>query len=159
MVVWPSWPQPCIRPGLGGLPAEFVVLRHGQRIHVGPQAHHGPHAGGTDGLAGLLALDDGDHARLADTGVHFIHTAQLECMHHAAGGVDLFKAEFRVGVQVAPEGGQLGMELRDLRKGPAAGAQRGRVARLVASAAPASVELNCLEGPKGLGWWPEHACQ
>jgi hypothetical protein len=30
------------QPGFGRLPAEFVVLGHGQRIHVGAQAHHGP---------------------------------------------------------------------------------------------------------------------
>jgi hypothetical protein len=84
------------------------------------------------GLGGLLALDDGDHTGLADTGMHFVNAAQLERMHHAAGGVDLFKAEFGMGVQVAPEGGQFGVVLHDLREGPAGGAQLGRATGLSA---------------------------
>ena len=58
--------------------------------------------------------------------MHFVHAAQLERMHHAAGGVDLFKTEFGMRMQVTAKGRQFRMKLRNLRKDTPIGAQGGR---------------------------------
>ena len=55
--------------------------------------------------------------------MHFIHAAKLECMNDPAGGIDLFKTQLRVGVQVTAKSRQFRVELRDLRKGTATGTQ------------------------------------
>ena len=56
IVVWPSWPQACITPGiLAGVGLAGRLLDR-QRVHVGPQA---------DRLAGAAAADDADHAGLS----------------------------------------------------------------------------------------------
>lgn len=63
-----------------------------------------------------LALDDGNHAGFANAGVHFVHAAQLECLHHPTGGVGFFKTQFRMGMQVVAKRGQFGMEPGNLGK-------------------------------------------
>ena len=100
--------------GLFRLPGKVVVLGHGQRVHVGAQPDH-------PAAAVALALDHGHQAGLADAGMDGVHTADFERLLHAMGGVDLFKAQFRVRVQVAPQGGQLGVESGDVGKGAAVG--------------------------------------
>jgi hypothetical protein len=74
----------------------------------------------------LLAFDNSHHTCFANSGVHLVNAAQLERVDYPAGGVNLFKAKFRVGMQVTPKGGQLGMVLNDLRKSTASGSQECR---------------------------------
>ena len=59
--VWPSWPQPCIRPDLVDLWLKVLSSVMGQRIHVRTQADHAA-------AVATLAADDTDHAGLANAG-------------------------------------------------------------------------------------------
>ena len=60
-----------------------------------------------DGRAGpAVALDDPDHARLADPPMH-LDTPALELRGHDAGCPDLLEPEFRMRVEIAPDGGQV----------------------------------------------------
>ena len=119
--------------GFAGLPAERVVLGHGQRVHVGAQADHRPQArvGERRMRARQLPLDDGDDAGFANPRVNLVHAAQLERMHDAAGGVHLFKTQLGMRVKVTAKCSQLGVVLGDMRKGAATGAQRRGVRRTV----------------------------
>ena len=59
IVVWPSWPQACMRPWWLAAMVEGVVLVHRQRIHVGAQP---------DGARIVADPDGADDAGLADAG-------------------------------------------------------------------------------------------
>ena len=99
--------------GLARLPGKVVVLRQRQCIHVSPQAHHG--------AAGHAAPTNHRHdACAADALVDLIHTADLERLYHPLAGVNLFKTQFRVRVQVAAQCSQLRMKLGDVGKRPPA---------------------------------------
>ena len=91
--------------GLGGLPGKAVFLVHGQRIHVGAQANGAP------GFS-PSAADDAHYAGLADAGVYFVHADQAEHFSDPRAGANLFKADFRIGVQLAPQRGQLALPLQ-----------------------------------------------
>jgi hypothetical protein len=67
-----------------------------------------------------------DHAGLADAGMHLVHPAQAQRLLHPVGGVDLLEAEFGVRMQVAPQRGELGVVLVDLRERPAMGREPRR---------------------------------
>lgn len=86
---------------LAGMPAgvgEGVELLHGQRIHVGAQA---------DGTWAVAALDDADHAGLAQAAVH--RNAPLgELGGNQVGRAKLFKTQFRVGMDVTAHGRDAG---------------------------------------------------
>ena len=94
--------------GRARLPGKVVVLGDRQSVHVGAQPDH---------LAALALppVDERDHAGLADAGVDLVGTAMSEGLHHAACGVDLFKTEFGMGVQIAPQRRDLAMKLRNVR--------------------------------------------
>ena len=94
------------------LPGAFVVLGQRQSVHVGPQANH---AAGV-GRRAALAVHQSHHASLADAGVDAVHAAHLEHLGHAACCVHLFKAQLRVGMQVAPKSRELGVKLGNARK-------------------------------------------
>ena len=111
--------------GLGRFPGELVVLSHGQGVHVGPQpdharAMHAPMAArrsACNGVGGLgFPPDDRHHPGFANARVNLVHPAQLERLSDALGRVHLFKAEFRMRVQVAPKGSELGMKRLDVGK-------------------------------------------
>jgi hypothetical protein len=61
-------------------------------------------------------VHQGHHAGFADAGVDAVHATHLQHFGHSPCGVHLFKAQLGVGVQVAPEGGELGVELGDACK-------------------------------------------
>jgi hypothetical protein len=104
--------------GLAGFPGKVVVFGHGQRVHVGAQADGLGLPGGIANpcAAVVPAVDDAHDARLADSGVNFVHARGLERASHASGRVDLFKTQLRMGVQVAPERSEFGMQFSDARK-------------------------------------------
>ena len=66
-------------------------------------------------------MHQGNHPCFAQAGVHCIDAADLEAFDHTPRGVDLFKAQFRVGVQIAAERGQLRMKGGNVRKRTAVG--------------------------------------
>ena len=94
--------------GRARLPGKVVVLGHRQGVHVGSQPNH---------LAALALppVDERDYASLADAGVNLVGTAMSEGLDHAACGVDLFKTQFRMGVQIASQRRDLAMKLRNVR--------------------------------------------
>ena len=101
--------------GVGRPPRLLAGFSHRQCVHVRTQ---------TD-LAGarLTAVDHADHAGLADTSVHLIDTAQSQRLRHTARGVHLLETQFGMGVQVAAQGSELRMELRDMGEGTPTGLQ------------------------------------
>ena len=109
--------------GFGGAPVAVGLLLQGQRVHVGAQAHHAARLLGTV----LAAMHQRHHAGFTQPGVDGVHAAQLERLHHAGRGVDLFKAQLGVGVQIPAKGGELGVELGHAREDGAAG--QGRLQR------------------------------
>ena len=83
-----------VRAGMG----EVVVLGHRQRVDVGAQA---------DGPAGVAVLDDADHAGLAQAAVD--RDAPVgQRLGDDIGGALFLKAQFRVGMDVASDGGDAG---------------------------------------------------
>ena len=92
------------------------MLGQGQGVHVGAQADH-------PATALALALDQRHDAGLADAGVDLIDAAKLERLLHALRRVNLFKAEFGMGVQIAPQGRDLGVKRGDVGKGAPVHAQ------------------------------------
>ncbi|MPM26106.1 hypothetical protein SDC9_72607 [bioreactor metagenome] len=77
---------------------EGVELLHGQRVDVGAQAH------GVAAGAAVAALDDADHAGLAQAAMD--GNAPLgELGRHQIGRAHFFKTQFGVSVDVAPHGG------------------------------------------------------
>ena len=98
----------------GGAPGEFIVFVQRQGIHVGAQANHARSAG--LGQRRLLTTDERHHTRATDPGVDLVHAAQAQRLHYALCGVVFFKSQFGVGVQIAPKGGELGVELGNVRK-------------------------------------------
>ena len=100
------------QPGCARLPSAFIELGQGQCIHVGAQADH---AAGV-GRRAALAVHQGHHTGFADAGVDAVHAAHLQHLGHAACGVNLFKTQLGVSMQVAPESRELGVKLRDACK-------------------------------------------
>ena len=102
--------------GLGRFMGKVVVLGHGQGIHVGAQAHH---------LAARRAAPThhGHQAGLANAGVDFVNPAHLQRLPHPSHRVVLLKAEFRVGMQITPQSGDLGVKSGNMRKGAALNTQ------------------------------------
>ena len=66
-------------------------------------------------------MHQGYHPCLAQAGVHSVDAAHLEPFDHTPRGVDLFKAQFGVGVQIATKRRQLRMKGSDVRKRSAVG--------------------------------------
>jgi hypothetical protein len=98
------------------LPGEVIRFGHRQGIHVGAQAHHA--------AAGVAApADDRDYTGAPHARVDLIDTAHAQRLLHAGGGVHLLEAQFGVGVQVAAQRREFGVELRDVREGPSVGLQ------------------------------------
>ena len=95
--------------GAGGFPGKVILLGDGQRIHVSPQSHH-------LATAAAFAVDQRHHTGLADAGVDLVDTTHLERLHHALRGVVLFEPDFRMGVQIAPQGGELRVKGSDAGK-------------------------------------------
>ena len=63
--------------------------------------------------AALLAADHADHAGAADAGHHLVAAEALELLgHHARGAVHV-EQQFRMGVDVLPPGGDLGVKVGD----------------------------------------------
>ena len=84
-------------PGVAGMVGEVVLLVDRQRVHVGAQADRP--------LAGAGAQHP-DHAGLADAAMGF-DTEGFEALGHQRGGAVLLEGEFRVGVDVTADGGDL----------------------------------------------------
>ncbi|MNJ53957.1 hypothetical protein D3C77_493760 [compost metagenome] len=81
---------------------KVIVFRHGQGIHVRPQADHAP----------AIAAPAADHAHdtgLADAAMHF-DPQRLQGARHDAGRTDFFKTELGVSMQIAPQRGQFVMK-------------------------------------------------
>ncbi len=74
-----------------------AFLLDGQGVHIEAQQHGG---------AGARALQQGDHAGLADAGLHF-QTQAGEAFGDDGGRARLLEAEFRVAVQVAADAYQV----------------------------------------------------
>ena len=66
-------------------------------------------------------MDQCHHAGFANPCVHLIDAAQTQRLLHPRRGVDLFKAQLGVGMQIAPKGGELGVKPSDVGKRPPAG--------------------------------------
>ncbi|MNT84979.1 hypothetical protein D3C72_2250870 [compost metagenome] len=82
--------------------AKVIVFRHGQGIHVGPQANH----------ASAVAAPATDHAHntgFADAAMHF-DAQRLKRAGDNARRADLFKTQFWVSMQIAPQRSQLVMK-------------------------------------------------
>jgi hypothetical protein len=73
---------------------DVVLLVDGQGVHVEAQQHRA--------LAGQAALEQADHAGLADAALHLVAEG-AEFLGDDAGGADLLEAELGVHVQVAPD--------------------------------------------------------
>ncbi len=86
-----------LRAGMG----EFVELLHGQRVHVGTQAD-GPAAG-----AAVAAVHDAHHAGGAHAAVNR-DAPGFEFLRDHVGGAHFLEAQFRVGVDVAAHGRDVG---------------------------------------------------
>jgi hypothetical protein len=80
-------------PGWRDAWSNAVELLHGQRIHVGAQA---------DRAFRVAVLDDADHAGLAQP-AHHRDAPFGQARGDHVGGALFFVAQFRVGVQVAPD--------------------------------------------------------
>ena len=105
------------------LPRKIVVFRHGQGVHVGAQADHFSAAPGP----ARPPVDECDHARSANPGMDFIGPAHFECLLHPRCRVKLFKSQFGMGMQVAPERSDLGVKFCDMGKYATVNAQaRGK---------------------------------
>ena len=83
---------------------EGVELVHRQRIHVGAQA---------DGAWIVADPDGADDTGLADAGRHF-QAPLLQLLGHDGAGPLFLEAQFGMGMNVAPDGGQLVSEGGDL---------------------------------------------
>ena len=83
---------------------EGVEFVHRERIHVGAQA---------DGARIVADPDGADDAGLADTR-RYLQAPLLQLLRHDGAGPLLLEAEFGMGVDVAPDGGQLVGEGGDL---------------------------------------------
>ena len=80
-----------------------VEFLHGQRVHVGAQA---------DCARRVAILDDADHAGDAQP-AHDGNAPFGQARSHHVGGALFFVAEFRMGVDVAPDLFQFGLESED----------------------------------------------
>ncbi len=86
---------------------EAVGLVDRQRVHVGAQA---------DRLVRAAVAKHADDTRASDAAVH-LDAEALETLRDEVGGAVLLEAQFRVRVQVAPPGGEFGMEFGDAGDG------------------------------------------
>ena len=100
------------------------MLVQGQRVHVGTQADHARGAGRRTRMG--LAVDQRHHTGFAQARVHLVHAAQAQRLLHPRRGVDLFKTQLGVGMQIAPKSGQLGVKLGNVGKRPPRGKQARR---------------------------------
>ena len=77
-----------------------------QRIHVGAQS---------DCLArGTFApVDDADHTGAAEAAHHLVTTESLELLGNRAGGALHVEHQLRVGMQIAPPGGDFAVQVGD----------------------------------------------
>ena len=71
----------------------------------------------------LTSLDDRHHASFPHARVNLIDTTHFQGLGDPPRGVQLFKAQFRVGMEVTPKGRQLGVKGCNLREGAAFGMQ------------------------------------
>jgi hypothetical protein len=76
-----------------------VEFRHGQRVHIGAQAHR------TATGPAIAAMYHRHYAGLAQSAVRF-NAPLRQLAHHHVGGTHLLKTQLGVGVQVASQGGQ-----------------------------------------------------
>ena len=77
---------------------EGVRFLHGQRVHVGAQADRA--------LAGELAADDADHAGAAQAAID-LDAPFFKLGRDDVGGAELFKSQFGMRVDVAPDAGDI----------------------------------------------------
>jgi hypothetical protein len=99
MAVWPSWPQACIRPGW----REWWLKSFFSWMGSASMSARRPM------LRPLLpALSTPDNAGLAHAGVGF-DTQGTQALGHEGGGAVLLKGQFRMGVDVPADGGDLGV--------------------------------------------------
>ena len=77
-----------------------VELLHGQGVHIGTQTH------GLAALTAITAMNDADHAGLAQTAMR--GNAPIgQLGRYQIGGANLFKAQLRVGMDIAPQCGNV----------------------------------------------------
>ena len=89
----------------GGTVGNVVRLLDRQRVHVGAQPDHPSDARPS------AAADHADHAGAADPGHHLVAAEALELVgHHRRGAVHVVE-KLRMGVDVAPPGGDLAVEV------------------------------------------------
>ena len=86
---------------------EAVVLRHGQRVHVGAQPDR-PAPTGWPGVPGPGAAQHADHAGLAEAAMD-LDAELLELLGDQGRCPRLGERELRVGVDVATQDGELGV--------------------------------------------------
>jgi len=101
------------QPLLAGLPGKFVVLDHGQCVHVGTQAHHGARTV-------ALPADHGHQARGAQAFMDLVHTTLAQGLLDARRREALLESQLRMRMQLAAQRRQLRVVLGDLGKGPTA---------------------------------------
>jgi hypothetical protein len=95
---------------LRAAPREVVFFAQRQGVHICAQP---------DRLARCrlaAAANNADHAGLGDAGVHLVDATNTQCVRHALRGANLFEAELRVRVKVAPERGKFRMHLAEARE-------------------------------------------
>jgi hypothetical protein len=78
--------------------AKVLNSVHGQRVHVGAQAH---------GAVAGAVLDDAHHAGGAQAAVDG-NAPFGELGRHHVGGAHFFEAQFGMGMDVTPDGGDAG---------------------------------------------------
>jgi hypothetical protein len=67
------------------------------------------------------------HTGTPNLGVYFIGTAHLQCTYHTVGGVNFFKTQFWVGMQIPAQRGQFGMKSSNVGKRPAMSPDTGPI--------------------------------
>jgi hypothetical protein len=91
----------------GGLVRKAVVLRHGQRIHVGTQA---------DGLAAAARAQHAHDARFAQPGMHF-QAPFAQAFGHQVRRTRLLEGKFGMRVDIPAQRSQLRMRAFDFGNG------------------------------------------
>ena len=85
---------------------KIIELGERQRVELGPQ---------TERALRCAAPQRADHAGLGEAALHR-DAVGVKRPRHAVGGALLLIAQFRMGMDVAPERGQVGREFLDRRR-------------------------------------------
>ena len=86
-----------------GFMREAIGFRHGQRIHIGTN---------TEPPLAIAVPQHAHHAGLANAAMH-LNPPGSEAFGHQRAGPHFLKPQFRMGVEIAPPGGQFFMPFTD----------------------------------------------